>query len=110
MAKGMGWLHGKGVSLWLGKPWASSVPCFFPSSSAKDVLVPSGIAQLRIILELQSLQLDYFFPLSVYAAPAASTVLCFRPGTGETLSISQKEPMGRTAPGSCLCQGFFPFL
>lgn len=52
----------------------------------------------------------FFFPLSVYAAPAASTVLCFRPGTGETLSISQKEPMGRTAPGSCLCQGFFPFL
>lgn len=61
MAKGMGWPHGKGVSLWLGKPWASSAPWFIPPSSATDVLVPPGIAQLGIILELQSLQLDYFF-------------------------------------------------
>lgn len=59
------------------------------------MLVPPGLAQLGIILELQSLQLEYFFfPLNIYPAPAALTLLRCRPGTGETLSVSKKEPMG----------------
>lgn len=52
----------------------------------------------------------FFFPLSIYPGPAALAILWFRPGTGETLSVSQKEPTGRSAPGTCLFQGAFPFL
>lgn len=66
MAKGMGWPRGKGLSLWLGKPGVSSAPCLIPSSSVTQMLIPPGIAQLDVISQLQSPQLDYFFfPLSI---------------------------------------------
>lgn len=37
-----GWSLGKGVSLWLGKPWANSVLCLIPFIGAMEMLMPPG--------------------------------------------------------------------
>lgn len=59
-----GGLVAKG-SLCLGEPRASSALCLIPSISAMDMVMPLGVSRLGIILELQSLQLDFFFSLSI---------------------------------------------
>lgn len=98
----------KGSHCGLGNPGKALVPVSSPQQCHRRTGSPRD-AQLGIILEFQSLQMD-FFPLNIYPALAALTVLWFRPGTGETHSVSQKEPVGRLAPGPCLCQESFPFL
>lgn len=76
----------KGSHCGLGKPGQALLPGSSPPAVPQMCWCPQGLLNLVLFWSFKVFSwIIFFFPLNIYPSPAASTVLSFRPGTGETL-------------------------